>query len=73
MITVQGLSKSFQRKLVLDDVTLTVPKGQIFGLLGPNGAGKTTLIRILKHLQIYLQLGCQVRLKSLFEDELISC
>jgi len=50
MITVQGLSKSFQRKLVLDDVTLTVPKGQIFGLLGPNGAGKTTLIRILNQM-----------------------
>lgn len=50
MITVQGLSKSFQRKLVLDDVNLKVPKGQIFGLLGPNGAGKTTLIRIFNQM-----------------------
>ena len=40
MIKVAQVSKSYQRKLVLDDVSLEVPKGQIFGLLGPNGAKK---------------------------------
>jgi ABC-2 type transport system ATP-binding protein len=50
MIKVAQISKSYQRKLVLDNVSFEVPKGQIFGLLGPNGAGKTTLIRILNQM-----------------------
>ena len=44
-IEVFGLHRRFKQKLALDDVTLTVPKGCVFGLLGENGAGKTTLIR----------------------------
>ena len=47
MIQIEGVSKSYQRKLVLDDVSISLAQGQIFGLLGPNGAGKTTLIRML--------------------------
>ena len=49
VIEVEGLVKSYGRGTVraLDDVTFTVPKGDIFGFLGPNGAGKTTTIRIL--------------------------
>lgn len=50
MIKVAQISKSYQRKLVLDNISLEVPKGQIFGLLGPNGAGKTTLIRMLNQM-----------------------
>lgn len=47
MIEIRGLSKSFGRNRVLDDVDLTVPRGSVFGFLGLNGAGKSTTIRIL--------------------------
>lgn len=52
MIQIEGVSKSYERKLVLDDVSISLTQGQIFGLLGPNGAGKTTLIRMLNQMII---------------------
>ena len=45
-----GLSKTFRTIKAVDNVSLTVPRGSIFGFLGPNGAGKSTLIRILTGL-----------------------
>lgn len=45
-----GLSKQFGPFTALDRLSLTVPRGQIFGLLGPNGAGKSTAIKILTTL-----------------------
>lgn len=50
-ITAEEVSKSFINHKALDNVSIHVPEGSIFGLLGPNGAGKTTLIRIIN--QIY--------------------
>ena len=47
MISVQGLTKSFGRVRAVDDLTFSVPAGQVTGFLGPNGAGKTTTLRML--------------------------
>ena len=46
-IDVRGLVKSFGGRRVVDDVSLTVAKGEISGFLGPNGSGKTTTIRLM--------------------------
>jgi ABC-2 type transport system ATP-binding protein len=46
-IDVRGLTKSFGRKRVVDNVSLRVEPGEIVGFLGPNGSGKTTTIRII--------------------------
>lgn len=46
-IAVQGLTKSFNGRKVVDDVTMAVAAGEIAGFLGPNGSGKTTCIRMM--------------------------
>jgi ABC-2 type transport system ATP-binding protein len=46
MIQLSGLRKEFDDLLAVDDLTLTIPAGEIYGLIGPNGAGKTTTIRM---------------------------
>ncbi len=46
-IDVEGLTKRFGAKTVVDGFSLQVPTGQIYGFLGPNGSGKTTTIRML--------------------------
>ena len=52
IIECKNVSKSFGEKVALDNVTVEIPEGKIFGLLGPNGAGKTTLIRIINRITI---------------------
>ena len=47
MIQFSHVSKSFDTKKVLDDMTWEVPQGSIFGLVGPNGAGKSTILRLI--------------------------
>jgi ABC-2 type transport system ATP-binding protein len=46
-IKVEQVSKSFGKKTVLNNVNLTIEKGQLFGLIGPSGAGKTTLVKMI--------------------------
>jgi ABC-2 type transport system ATP-binding protein len=50
LIDIQGLSKRFGTILAVDNLTLTIPKGEFFTLLGPNGAGKTTTLKIVAGL-----------------------
>ncbi len=47
ILELQNLKKYFATQKAVDDISLTISKGSIFGLLGPNGAGKTTLIRMI--------------------------
>jgi len=50
LLVANSVSKSFGDFKALNNVSISVPKGSIFGLLGPNGAGKTTLIRIINQI-----------------------
>jgi len=47
LVEITNLTKKYEGKIVLDNISLTIPGGRIIGLLGPNGAGKTTLIKII--------------------------
>lgn len=49
-LVIDKISKSYKDKMVLDDVSLAVKKGEVLGLLGPNGAGKTTLLKTVSGL-----------------------
>lgn len=50
ILKIENVSKAFANHIALDDVSLSIPKGSIYGLLGPNGAGKTTLLRIINRI-----------------------
>ena len=47
LVQTTALTKRYRRVTALDDCTLSVEAGEVFGLLGPNGAGKTTFLRLL--------------------------
>ncbi len=50
LLTAENIVKDFEKHRALDNVSIAVPRGKVYGLLGPNGAGKTTLIRIINHI-----------------------
>lgn len=50
ILEAQNIVKDYTGHRALDDVSISVPSGKVYGLLGPNGAGKTTMIRIINHI-----------------------
>ena len=49
-LSIDSVSKKFGPHTALNNISLNIPEGCIYGLLGPNGAGKTTLIRIINQI-----------------------
>ena len=47
---IEGLSKSFGKKTILDEIDLTIKKGKLTAFIGPNGAGKSTLLTTMSRL-----------------------
>lgn len=52
IITAEHITKRFAAHTALDDVSVEIPRGAVYGLLGPNGAGKTTLIRTINRITL---------------------
>ena len=52
LVECKNLCKSFNNKMILDNINLVIPKGKIIGLLGKNGTGKTTLIKLINDLLV---------------------
>ena len=52
ILEIEGVTKRYSKHTALDNVSLSVPRGSIYGLLGPNGAGKTTLLRVINRITL---------------------
>ncbi|WP_024613427.1 methionine ABC transporter ATP-binding protein [Clostridium sp. Ade.TY] len=73
MIEINGLSKSFGTFKVLNNISLNIKKGDIYGIIGHSGAGKSTLLRCLNGLEEYDEGSLKVtgkEIKSLSKDEI---
>jgi ABC-2 type transport system ATP-binding protein len=68
LVEINSLSKSYGGFVAVDNLTLSVPSGQIFALLGPNGAGKTTTIRMLMGILIPTSGSAKIDGLDCFQD-----
>ena len=59
-LQISNVSKSFDRKKVVDNISFDVRSGEVFGFLGPNGAGKTTTVNILTTLLSPTEGGARI-------------
>ena len=50
MLKIENVNKAFTGINAVDDISLDIPEGEVFGFLGPNGAGKTTTIRMIMNI-----------------------
>ena len=77
LLEIKNLYKNYGEKQVLNNITLTVPRGKIIGLLGKNGTGKTTLIKLINGLltstegEIIFE-GKKIEIVYRFQDELVT-
>ena len=71
ILTARNIIKQYEDHLALNDVSISIPKGCIYGLLGPNGAGKSTLMKIINQItapdsgEIFLE-GEKLQRKHMF-------
>ena len=68
MVRVENFVKRYKKQVAVDDVTLTINKGEIYGLIGPDGAGKSTLMKAIAGVLAY-DGGCVEVLKTLVDSE----
>ena len=52
VVELAGVTKAYENKIAVNDLSLSIDAGQMFGLLGPNGAGKTSSIRMMMGITI---------------------
>ncbi len=69
MIQLTNVTKQFEEITALDNISLTIPSGEIFGLVGTNGAGKSTLLRLLTGILKADHGQIQVNGQDVFENE----